>query len=172
MDSLHSTPIQIGGDELIPVFLIPSNVETRDENATLFHFMDYTHLIYPAGIQRVQFKRNYTLEIDSTKEKVSILDLTSQPIAPDSYSLQYKVPKYKASDLRLTSVVNPSQITPEFLEKYTQLPENLPERIKELAETITAGKTNWFDKAKAVESHFSGSGFSYDQTNVVVPAGV
>ena len=61
------------------------------------------------------------------------------------------------------------QISPEFLEKYTQVPENLPERIRELAETITEGKTNWFDKAKAVESHFGGAGFIYSQTDVAVP---
>ncbi len=165
----ESTRLRIGGDELIPVFPIPSNVETRDEAATLYHFMDYTHLIYPAGIQRVQFKRKYTLEIDSTKEKVSIFGVDSQPVAPDSYSVQYKVPKYKATDLMQTTGIDPSQMSPEVLEKYTQLPENLPERIKELAESITQGKTNWFDKAKAVESYFGGSGFKYDQTNVAVP---
>ena len=164
-----STSSRIGGDELIPVSSIPSSVETRDESATLNHFMDYTHLIYPAGIQRVQFERKYSLEIDSTKEKISIFGFDSTPIAPDSYTVQFKIPKYKVSDLRQTIVVEPGQIGQEFLEKYTQLPENLPERVKELAESITERETNWFDKAKAVERHFSASGFTYDQTNVAVP---
>ncbi|MEH7250992.1 transglutaminaseTgpA domain-containing protein [Neobacillus niacini] len=162
-----TNPYHIAGDKIIPVSSIPSNVEARDETASLSLFMDYTHLIYPAGIQRAQFKRNYTLEIDSTKEKITILDFNSTPIAPDSYSVQYKIPVYAATDLRQTS--EPGQIGEEFLAKYTQLPETLPERVKELAESITEGKTNWFDKAKAVESHFSGSGFIYDQKNVAVP---
>ncbi|MEH7272992.1 DUF4129 domain-containing transglutaminase family protein [Neobacillus vireti] len=164
-----STLLRFGGDEVIPVFPIHSSVETRDESAALHHFMDYTHLIYPAGIQRVQFERSYDLEMDSTKEKIIILGFDSTPIAPDSYTVQFKVPKYKASDLRQTSVVDLEQINTDFIRKYTQLPENLPERIKELAETITAGETNWFDKAKAVERHFSSSVFTYDQTNVAVP---
>ena len=50
--------------------------------------------------------------------------------------------------------MDPDKINPEFYEKYTQLPEELPTRVKELAEEITAGKTNWFDKAKAVENYF------------------
>lgn len=164
-----SSPFQVGGDDLIPVFSIPSRVETRDETASLLLFMDYSHLIYPAGIQRVQLERNYNLEIDSTKEKISILDINSDPVAPDDYVINYKVPKYKASDLRQTSVVEPGQINQDFLEKYTQLPENLPDRIKELAESITVEETNWFDKAKAVERHFSSSGFIYSQTDVAIP---
>jgi transglutaminase-like putative cysteine protease len=165
-----STPYRIGGEDLIPVFSIPSNVETRDARASLAMFMDYEHLIYPAGIQRVNFERQYLLEIDSTTEKLSILSgFDSKPVAPTSYELEYKIPKYKATDLRETTEVNPTQINAEFLEKYTQLPENLPERIKELAETITEGETNWFDKAKAVERHFSGSEFTYSQSDVAVP---
>jgi hypothetical protein len=166
----ESTLSRIGGEDLIPVSSIPSNVETRDENASLFMFMDYDHLIYPAGIQRVLFQRNYILEIDSIKEKVSILNgFDSAPIAPDSYSVEYKVPKYQATELRETVAADPNQIDAEFLARYTQLPDNLPDRVKELAESITEKETNWFDKAKAVERHFGGSGFSYSQSDVAVP---
>ncbi|MEH7012619.1 transglutaminaseTgpA domain-containing protein [Neobacillus niacini] len=165
-----STPYRISGDDLIPVSSIPPTVETRNESASLFMFMDYNHLIYPAGIQRVQFERNYILEIDSTMEKLSILSsFDSSPIAPDSYSIEYKIPEYKAADLRETTAADPEQINAEFLARYTQLPDNLPDRVKELAESITEEETNWFDKAKAVERHFGGSGFTYSQTDVAVP---
>ena len=166
----ESTPLTISGDDLIPVFPIPSDVETRDENASLFMFMDYDHLIYPAGIQRVQFQRNYLLEIDSTKEKISILNrINSTPIAPDSYSIEYKVPKYQATELRETTAASPEQIEAEFLARYTQLPDNLPDRVRELAVSITEKETNWFDKAKAVERYFGGSEFTYSQSDVAVP---
>nr|WP_263323780.1 DUF3488 and transglutaminase-like domain-containing protein [Neobacillus sp. Marseille-Q6967] len=161
-----STPYTIEGDDLVPVFSIPSNVETRDETATLFMFMDYSHLIYPAGIQRVQFQQNYNLEIDSTKEKISIQDFNEQPVAPDAYTVEYKVPKYNAGDLMLTTAASGQT---EFIKKYTQVPDGLPERVRELAEQITAGKTNWFDKARAIERYFGGSEYTYDQTNVAVP---
>lgn len=166
----ESTLFRIGGEDLIPVSPIPSNVETRDESASLFMFMDYDHLIYPAGIQRAQFQRDYILEIDSTKEKISILNgFDSSPVAPDSYSIEYKVPKYQAAELRETTAADPAQIDSEFLARYTQLPDNLPDRVKELAESITEKETNWFDKAKAVERYFGASGFTYSQSDVAVP---
>ena len=31
-----------------------------------------------------------------------------QPVAPDAYSVEFKVPKYKANDLRQTTVAEPS----------------------------------------------------------------
>jgi transglutaminase-like putative cysteine protease len=164
-----STPITISSEELIPVFSIPKTVETRDETATLYLSMDYPHLIYPAGIQRVQFSQNYRLEIDTTKEKVSIKDAFAESVLPDSYTMEFKVPKYKASDLMQTTLVDPEQVGAEFIERYTKLPEELPERVKQLAELITAGKTNWFDKAKAVEQYFGSTQFTYDQKNVAIP---
>jgi hypothetical protein len=164
-----STLYRIGGEDLIPVSSIPSNVETRNESASLYMFMDYDHLIYPAGIQRVQFQRNYMLEIDSTTEKISILNGDSTLIAPDAYSMEYKVPKYQATELRKTTAADPEQMNAEFLARYTQLPDNLPDRVKELAESITGKETNWFDKARAVERHFAGSGFTYSQSDVAVP---
>lgn len=164
-----STPFTIGSDDLIPVFSIPKTVETRDETATLYLEMDYPHLIYPAGIQRVQFSQNYSLEIDSTKEKISIRDAFAEPVSPDSYTMEHKVPKYKASDLMQTTFADPEQVGQEFIENYTQLPEGLPERVKQLAEQITAGKTNWFDKARAVEKYFGSFEFTYDQQNVAIP---
>ncbi|WHY01027.1 transglutaminaseTgpA domain-containing protein [Neobacillus sp. DY30] len=163
-------PYRIGGEDLIPVSPIPATVETRDESASLFMFMDYDHLIYPAGIQRVQFQRNYILEIEATKEKISILNgFDSSPVAPDSYSVEYKVPEYRASELRETTTADQGQIDAEFLARYTQLPENIPKRVRELAQSITEKETNWFDKARAVERHFGDSGFTYSQSDVAVP---
>ncbi|WP_235842017.1 transglutaminase-like domain-containing protein [Neobacillus fumarioli] len=34
---------------------------------------------------------------------------------------------------------------------------------------MTAGQTNWYDKAKAVEIYLSGPDYTYDQKNVAVP---
>jgi|GEM_PF-1321737 len=42
-----------------------------------------------------------------------------------------------------------------FYSKYTQVPETVTPRVRELAEKITAGKTNNYDKAKAIETYLS-----------------
>jgi hypothetical protein len=41
--------------------------------------------------------------------------------------------------------------------------------VRDLANTITQGKENWYDKAKAVEDYFDLPEFVYDQTNVAIP---
>jgi hypothetical protein len=57
----------------------------------------------------------------------------------------------------------------EFYQQYTQLPDGLPPRIKELTEEITAGKDNWFDKAREVERYFGNTEYTYDQKKVALP---
>lgn len=63
-----------------------------------------------------------------------------------------------------------SGMSEEFIRRYTQLPDNLPERVRELALQITSGKKTWFEKAKAIEDYFHSSPeFIYDQQDVAIP---
>ena len=54
-------------------------------------------------------------------------------------------------------------------EKYLQLPDTLPARVGELAESITASHESVYDKVKAIERYYGRNGFVYDQKNVKVP---
>ncbi|MGD6950038.1 transglutaminase-like domain-containing protein, partial [Bacillus mobilis] len=83
------------------------------------------------------------------------------------YSVSYEVPKYSVSALQESG--DGRNLDGSFLERYTQLPNNLPARVKELAEEITANETSWFNKAREIERYFRMSGFAYDQTDVAVP---
>lgn len=47
-------------------------------------------------------------------------------------------------------------------QKYLQLPDELPQRVKDLSETLTADCSNNYDKAKAIEKYLSSSNFSYN----------
>ncbi|WP_342429269.1 transglutaminaseTgpA domain-containing protein [Neobacillus sp. FSL H8-0543] len=165
----EANQVPFRSQELVPIASYPPEVETTEDTASLSLYMEYNHLIYPAGIQRFDLPFNYFLEIDTFMEKVSIFDTNAKPVFPDAYTVEFKVPKYKASDLRKTTAVDASLADTDLFRKYTQLPEDIPASIKQLAEEITAGKTNWFDKAKAVERYFSASGFKYDQKNVAIP---
>lgn len=171
-----TTPIPFRQEDLVPVFSFPGTVETIKESARVMTHVNYNYhyLMYPAGIQKVlkilpQDPDGNRFEIDTTNERISYFTNDDVPAVPQVFSVEFEIPKYKASDLVQTTSFNPTSINQEFYQKYTQVPEELPPRIKELAEEITAGKTNWFDKAKAVESYFGRSAFTYDQKNVAVP---
>ncbi|WP_042454727.1 transglutaminase TgpA family protein [Neobacillus dielmonensis] len=167
-----STPITFWETDLVPVYSIPNTVETAEETAHVTFnpsFFATDFMVYPLGIEKfekIEPSGGTVFNIDTTKEKI-----TSREKKITSYSVQFKVPKYKADNLRKTTVYQSSDMGEEFYERYTQLPEELPQRIKQLTEEITAGKTNWFDKAKAVEEYFGKSEYIYDQKNVALPKG-
>ncbi len=58
----------------------------------------------------------------------------------------------------------------EAYTKYLQLPENLPQRIKDLAETVTASYNNRYDKVKAIETFLSDN-YKYTLTPDDTPPG-
>ncbi len=167
-----STPITFMEGYLTPVYGIPNKVKTINESATVSFInnsISNTFLVYPAGIQKIlqvepQVPQPYTFQFDSTKEKITAV---SNGIS--NYRVEFGTPKYKALDLKETTGFDPSTMSPEFHQRYTQLPDGLPPRIKELTEEITAGKDNWFDKAREVERYFGNTEYTYDQKKVALP---
>ena len=95
----------------------------------------------------------------------------SKPTALADYSVTYEIPKYRVEALQSTENVSDSGLGMKFISRYTQLPESLPQRVKDLALEITMGEKTWYDKAKAIEKYFKGSQFSYSTKNVMVPDG-
>ena len=85
----------------------------------------------------------------------------SKPTALADYSVTYEIPKYRVEALQSTENVSDSGLDMKFISRYTQLPESLPQRVKDLALEITMGEETWYDKAKAIEKYFKGPQFSY-----------
>jgi transglutaminase-like putative cysteine protease len=166
-----STSLQFVFWDLVPVFSIPETVTTKMESAEFFSNIDKNYLIYPAGIQRVAANSygSEIFKINTNTEKISIFNNQNKPKPLAGYHLSFGVPKYRISDLVKTTQIDPLAMNQKFIDRYTSLPEGLPPRIKQLAEEITAGKTNWFDKAKSIENYFGRPEYTYDQKDVAVP---
>jgi transglutaminase-like putative cysteine protease len=171
-----STPTPFVQEDFVPIDSYPDSVETIKGTArvTIDPNYHYNYIMYPAGINKVveilpTDSRGNRFQIDTVIERISYLNSNNLPVIPRSITVEFEIPRYKAADLMQSTQFDPNVISPEFYQTYTQLPAQLPERIKELAEQITAGKTNWFDKAKAIEDYFDNPEFNYDQQNVAVP---
>lgn len=54
-----------------------------------------------------------------------------------------------------SEMTNGTESSDTFYTRYTQVPETVTPRVRELAEDITSGKSNNYDKAKAVETYLS-----------------
>ncbi|WP_147803179.1 transglutaminase domain-containing protein [Alkalicoccus halolimnae] len=82
-----------------------------------------------------------------------------------SYDIEYDDASFNLESLRSSSEEDPEEIA----ERYTQLPDDLPERVGELAADITEEYDNRYEKAEAVEAYFSDNDFEYRTDNVPVP---
>ena len=67
----------------------------------------------------------------------------------DAYNAQTYVPDVTEDWLRAAATDYPEDIR----ERYLDLPRTVPERVHQLAQEIVAGKTNPYDKAKAIEAY-------------------
>ncbi|SPU04717.1 transglutaminase-like superfamily protein [Bacillus tequilensis] len=56
-----------------------------------------------------------------------------------------------------------------FSDRYMQLPDSLPERVKSLATKLTQDHDNMFDKVKAIEDYLGSNAFTYETEKVTVP---
>lgn len=145
------------------------NIKTEDRTAIIKPVVNYPHLIYPLGLRSVQNDSQNTFEVDLSLEKI----YTSNPIdgpGIKEYSVEYANPKFSVKSMMSIVDNQHPELTGEFLERYTQLPEELPQRVKDLALELTKDKTNWYDKAKTIENYFDGPQFQYDQKDVAVPS--
>ncbi len=122
------------------------------------------HLLYPGELLLNDQIMNADLFQDAYTERASTYQ-GGEPVKLENYQYTYLFPSYQIDGLRSSSEQDPQEIR-EF---YTQLPEDLPERVRELAVEITSGEENRYDRAKAVETFFSDEGFSYETQDVPVP---
>ena len=83
------------------------------------------------------------------------------------YEVNYYLKTFDRNYLK--KVTSANDVPEDIIGIYTQLPRNLPERIRNLAIEITSDKDNWYDKAKAIENHFDGPEFVYDKQDIPYP---
>lgn len=119
----------------------------------------YNGMIIPEG-------SSDQLILDIETNKLTYADENSYRIL-STYEAHYQVPTFHIDDLRAAGADQINQFYPES--DFTQLPENLPERVKELAESITKDKTNMYDKVKAIEDYFHSPDYLYSREDIPYP---
>jgi transglutaminase-like putative cysteine protease len=169
-DKGTAMPVEFLPEQNIPMQPFEEEVKTEQHTSRVTPKIGYPHLVYPLGVTQVEASAgNTTLQfsLDPTTEKItSIADGQAGSIGP--YSLNFNHPVYSVEKLK---AAGPEELAAEFafVSKYTQVPEELPERVVELAEEITKDKVTWLEKAQAIEKYFRSNEFVYDQTLVAVP---
>ncbi|WP_079523167.1 DUF4129 domain-containing transglutaminase family protein [Solibacillus isronensis] len=125
---------------------------------------EYLFLLQAYGVTSYDLNGMHTgLRYNTGNEKILPL-INSDVIAPASYEMTFQQPEY--SYVALKETLSSTENNPRYL----QLPDNLPQRVTDLAHEITDTYDSVYDKARAIEGYFARSGFQYETTNVQVPA--
>ncbi|WP_019415756.1 DUF4129 domain-containing transglutaminase family protein [Paenisporosarcina sp. TG20] len=142
----------------------------EDQDIAIYSFeLRYPFLMYPYGSVAANADEGTTFSISNNTQKIETYQ-QNDVVELAEYSISFSEPKFSLTALRATTPESLEQLSPEF-DRYLQLPESLPERVSELARTITADEESLYNKARAIERYFPQNGFVYDQSNVAVPEG-
>ncbi|MEE3809427.1 DUF4129 domain-containing transglutaminase family protein [Lysinibacillus fusiformis] len=106
---------------------------------------------------------------DEQTEKMTIEQQAGESKSLSNYSLSYSEPVYSMEQLQLSYPTTLETLDPSY-NRFLQLPNQLPQRVRDLASDITQGKATIYDQIKAVESYFRTNGFRYDKNEAAIPA--
>lgn len=159
-------PVLYSSGDLIETEFEPGT-EEESVNAVLDMEQEFPFVLYPYGIESIQMDGEIRYSYSAVDQKIEPL-LSGAPYEPDAVELQFNEPTYSLTGLRETTVDKLAELPPEF-DRYKQLPEELPQRVIDLAEEITVNSETVYDKARAVENYFERDGFEYSLTDIPVP---
>lgn len=122
-------------------------------------------IVYPYGTRDIQYSSASTMVTD---EKFGVIQAESnqKAIALPGYDIAYEKPTFDISRLEKTT-----DASDQIDKQYTELPDDLPERITQLAEEVTEAYDNQYEKAKAIEQYFNQNGFVYQTEDIPIPEG-
>ncbi|UUI04284.1 transglutaminaseTgpA domain-containing protein [Oceanobacillus jeddahense] len=155
---------QSGGQITLSTFENSVETDLLDAQITFTESNQLPKLVYPYGISSIRTEEGANFYLDESLEGIEITFM-EEDSSLDAYEITYDNPSFDIDTLRDSS----EQDSEEIQARYTQLPENLPERVEDLAAEVTEGYESRYDKARAVERYFSANGFEYQTTDIPIP---
>ncbi|MFD1032270.1 DUF4129 domain-containing transglutaminase family protein [Metaplanococcus flavidus] len=164
-DSAGDPVLYNNGDQIATEFEPGSEEESA--NAVLEMELDFPFVLYPYGVESIQMDEDIRYSYSAVDQKIEPL-LSGAPFEPETVELQFNEPSFSLTGLRESTTDKLAELPPE-LDRYKQLPEELPQRVRDLAEEITLDSETVYDKARAIENYFERNDFEYSLTDIPVP---
>ncbi|SIS08571.1 protein of unknown function [Peribacillus simplex] len=151
------------------IYDVPEVVRTEEMTAKVSMTESYSHILHPQSgyLKKVEAKNGMDFKYYQGMDKVISEQGNGERMSLKEYELFYDMPSFDIAELR--KVTDPDESMDLIMEKNTQLPEGLSNRIYELASRLTRNETNWYDKAKAIEDYFDGPEFIYSKDDIPYP---
>lgn len=162
-------PLTFDSGKKVPI-PSPESDEERDlESEKVMVERTYSHVAYPYGVETINGNENGYFSFNPIDEKVTSYKESDETVKLEEYELSYRSPSYSQKKMKAANEEQEIMQVPEFVDRYTQLPDTTPQRVKDLAVEITSEEENWYDKVRAIEQYFSKEAYVYDQFDVPVP---
>ncbi|WP_301107983.1 transglutaminase domain-containing protein [Sporosarcina sp.] len=142
------------------------NEDTQLSYANLRFEQPLPFLVTPYGARTIFYPESLSIMRETEANRMYLLMGAQEELR--QYEVGYETPKYKMSELEKAEMLAYETVQ-EDLESYLLLPPELPDRVTELALSITEEETSVYDKVKAVEQYFKRNGFVYETQDVAVP---
>ncbi|WP_418302048.1 transglutaminase TgpA family protein [Lysinibacillus fusiformis] len=126
-------------------------------------------LIQTYGLVSVSAQDSTLFIQDEQTERITIEQQDDTSTSLSGYTLSYSEPVYSMEQLQLSFPATLETLDSSF-DRFMQLPAQLPQRVRDLALSITQDETTVYDQIKAVEGYFRTNGFRYDKTQAAIPA--
>ncbi|MFE4813641.1 DUF4129 domain-containing transglutaminase family protein [Peribacillus simplex] len=153
----------------LDIYEVPEVVRTKEMTAKVSMTESYSHILHPQSgyLKKIEAKNGMDFKYYQGMDKVISEQDNGERLSLKEYELSYDMPSFDIAELRKVKDLDGSMGL--IMEKNTQLPEGLPNRIYELASRLTRNETNWYDKAKAIEDYFDGPEFLYSKDDIPYP---
>ncbi|GAB6259381.1 DUF4129 domain-containing transglutaminase family protein [Peribacillus sp. NPDC055009] len=153
----------------LDIYDVPEVVKTEEMTAKVSMTESYSHILHPQSgyLKKIEGKNGTDFKYYEGMDKVISEKDNGERLSMKEYELVYDMPSFDIAELR--KVTEPDESMDLLIEKNTQLPEGMPNRIYELASGLTRNEANWYDKAKAIEDYFDGPEFIYSKDDIPYP---
>ncbi|AOH53073.1 hypothetical protein ABE28_001795 [Peribacillus muralis] len=155
----------------LDIYEVPEVMKTKEMTAKVSMEEMYPHILHPQSGYLKKIEGNSNAEMNFIyylgMDKIITEWQNGEPQLMKQYELTYDMPSFDIAELR--NVTEPDESMDLVMEKNTQLPEGLPNRVYELASRLTRDETNWYDKAKVIENYFDRPEFIYSKDDIPYP---
>jgi transglutaminase-like putative cysteine protease len=154
--------------------LYEENVETKlIHSKVIMENKRYSTIFHPGDVVSLQVNPTSELIKIESSGKIGLWKNEATPFFYSDFVMESKYPRFSIKALQQVSMSHAmSNLDPTFLgfkERYTQLPESLPQRVKDLAIMVTKDATTPYEKVKMIEGYFNANGFLYETEDIPFP---
>ena len=168
--SIDSEMSSFNSGESIISDITPGN-EDETSVASIIMLQEFPFIMQPYGIKSVDSisQAPFRMDMDPMNQKISTF-IGENTVPIRNYDATFSEPVYSLKALRNATIEDVNALSSEF-DRYLQLPENLPTRVRDLATSITEGNSSLYDKAISIQRYYRQNGFSYNQNFSAIPEG-